>query len=40
MQGILRENYSSTEVVLVGEAFKLVVTGYLAVTDRTDTGKI
>lgn len=36
----MHESYSSTEVVLAGEVFKLIVSGYLAVTDRTDTGII
>jgi hypothetical protein len=34
----MKENYSSTEVVLVGEVFKLVVSGYLAMTDKSETG--
>lgn len=37
-QGVLKENYSSTEVVLVGEVIKLVISGYLAVVDRSETG--
>lgn len=36
-QGILKESYSSTEVVLVGEFMKLVFSAYVAVTDRSDT---
>ena len=36
-QGILKESYSSTEVVLVGEVIKLVASGYLAVVDRSET---
>lgn len=36
-QGILREQYSSTEVVLVGEIMKLIISGYLAVSDRSET---
>lgn len=37
--GILKETYSSTEVVLVGEIIKLTFSGYLAVVDRSETGK-
>lgn len=39
-QGILRESYSSTEVVLVGEFMKLIVSGYLALTDTAETGEL
>ena len=38
-QGILKESYSSTEVVLAGEVIKLVASGYLAVIDRSETGE-
>ena len=37
-KGVLHENYSSTELVFVGEVLKLIVTGYLSITDRTETG--
>ena len=37
-QGILKEEYSTTEVVLVGEILKLFVSGYLAIVDRSETG--
>jgi Nucleotide-sugar transporter len=37
-QGILKEEYSSSEVVLVGEFIKLAVSGYLAYVDRSETG--
>jgi UDP-sugar transporter A1/2/3 len=36
-QGILKEDYSKTEVVMVGEVIKMVVSGYLAVVDRSET---
>ena len=36
-QGILKEKYSSTEVVLVGEFLKMVVSGYLSVTDTGES---
>lgn len=36
-QGILKESYSSTEVVLAGEVIKLIFSGYLAVVDRSET---
>mmetsp|Transcript_20497 Transcript_20497/g.45611 ORF Transcript_20497/g.45611 Transcript_20497/m.45611 type:complete len:340 (-) Transcript_20497:8-1027(-) len=36
-RGVLKETYSSTEVVLVGEAIKFVVSGYLALMDRSET---
>jgi solute carrier family 35 (UDP-sugar transporter), member A1/2/3 len=36
-QGILKEKYSSTEVVLVGEFLKMCVSGYLSVVDRSET---
>ena len=39
-QGVLREQYSSTEVVLVGEVIKLVTSGYLALTDRAETDAV
>ena len=39
-QGILKESYSSTEVVLVGEFMKLVFSAYVAMTDRSDTEAI
>lgn len=39
-QGILKESYSSTEVVLVGEFMKLVFSAYVAITDRSDTEAI
>lgn len=34
-QGILKETYSSTEVVLVAEVIKLFVTGYFSVADKS-----
>lgn len=36
IQSILGETYSSTEVVLVAELMKIVVSAYLAVTDKTE----
>ena len=39
-QGILKEQYSSTEVVLVGEIIKLVASGYFAITDRSETDAV
>lgn len=36
-QGILKESYSSTEVVLVAELLKMIVSGYLAMTDKSDS---
>lgn len=39
-QGILKESYSSTEVVLVGEFIKVVVSGYLTVTDKADSDAV
>lgn len=36
-QGVLKEQYSSTEVVLIGEIIKLLISGYLALTDRSET---
>ena len=39
-QGILKESYSSTEVVLVGEIIKLLVSGYLSVTDSAETDAV
>jgi len=39
-QGILKESYSSTEVVLVAEFIKVVVSGYLTVTDKADTDAV
>ncbi len=36
-QGILKEKYSSTEVVLVGEFLKMVVSGYLTVVDTNES---
>lgn len=39
-QGILKEQYSSTEVVLVGEVMKLVISGYLTLTDRAETDAV
>lgn len=38
LKGILHENYSSTELVFVGEILKLFVSGYLTLTDRSETG--
>ena len=38
--GVLKETYSSTEVVLVGEIIKLTFSGYLAVVDRSETGDL
>lgn len=38
-QGILKENYSSTEVVLVGELIKLIFSGYMSVIDTAETGQ-
>lgn len=34
-QGILKETYSSTEVVLVAEVIKLFVTGYFSIADKS-----
>jgi hypothetical protein len=39
LPGVLKETYSSTEVVLVGEIIKLTFSGYLAVVDRSETGE-
>eukprot|EP01038_Epipyxis_sp_PR26KG_P011301 gene11301-15161_t len=39
-QGILKEDYSSTEVVLVAEIIKLVITAYLAVYDGAETDAV
>jgi UDP-sugar transporter A1/2/3 len=33
----LKETYSSTEVVLVGEIIKMVISGYLSIVDRSET---
>jgi hypothetical protein len=38
-QGVLKESYSSGEVVLVCELLKLVVSGYLTLHDTAETGK-
>ena len=38
MQGVLKESYSFTEVVIVGEFFKLFVSAYLSLVDRSETG--
>lgn len=40
MKGVLKESYSNTEVVFVGEVIKLLVSGYLSVNDRDETGKL
>lgn len=32
--GILKEQYSSTEVVILAEFIKLIFSGYVAITDR------
>jgi UDP-sugar transporter A1/2/3 len=37
ISGVLKETYSSTEVVLVGEIIKMVISGYLSVVDRSET---
>ena len=37
-KGILKETYSGTEVVLVGEAIKLFVSGYFSMIDTAETG--
>jgi hypothetical protein len=37
-QGILKEKYSSTEVVFVAEMIKLLVSGYLAVQTKEEHG--
>jgi hypothetical protein len=37
-QGILRETYSSAEVVLTSEFIKLVVSGYLMMSDQSESG--
>ena len=39
LPGVLKETYSSTEVVLAGEIIKLTFSGYLAVVDRSETGE-
>lgn len=39
-KGILKETYSGTEVVLVGEVIKLFVSGYLAINDTADTDAV
>lgn len=36
-QGILKEKYSSTEVVLMGELMKLIISGYLSIVDTSET---
>ncbi len=36
-QGILKEKYSSTEVVLMGEVMKLFISGYLSLVDTSET---
>lgn len=36
-QGVLKERYSSTEVVLVGEVLKFFISGYLALKDPTES---
>lgn len=38
-QGVLKESYSSSEVVLVGEMMKLVVSAYLTLNDTAQTGR-
>jgi hypothetical protein len=40
LPGVLKETYSSTEVVLAGEIIKLTFSGYLAVVDRSETGEL
>ena len=37
-RGILKENYSTTGVILIAEVLKLFVSGYLAVVDHSETG--
>jgi hypothetical protein len=37
-QGILKETYSGTEVVLVGEVIKLFVAGIFSMKDTAETG--
>lgn len=39
LQGVLKEVYSGSEVVLVAELIKLIFSGYLVVTDNQTTGK-
>ena len=39
-QGILKESYSSTEVVLVSEIIKMCVSGYLAMRDKTESDAV
>ncbi len=39
-QGILKESYSSTEVVLVSEIIKMCVAGYLTMRDKTETDAV
>ena len=39
-QGILKESYSSTEVVLVSEVMKMCVAGYLSMRDKTETDAV
>ncbi len=36
----MKENYSTTEVVLFGELLKLVFSGYLSITDKSETDAI
>ena len=36
-QGILKERYSSTEVVLVGEFLKMIISGYLSIVDTSES---
>lgn len=38
LQGVLRETYSGSEVVLVAELIKLVFSGYLVLAEKSDTG--
>jgi hypothetical protein len=35
---VLKESYSSSEVVLVGELMKLFISGYLTVSDASESG--
>jgi hypothetical protein len=37
-QGVLRESYSSTEVVLVAEMIKLAFSAYFTLIDRSESG--
>jgi UDP-sugar transporter A1/2/3 len=36
-QGILKEKYSSTEVVMMGELMKMIISGYLTLVDTSET---